>query len=151
MRSSIRFAVPVAFALGILVGPLASAQSPAQQLRVRVNGVQSRGGNIGCALYRGERGFPTERQHALRQVTVRARGRTAVCVFDDLPPGTYAVSVMHDQDADGQLDTNLFGAPSEGWAVSNDAPASTFGPPSYGAASFRYAGGQGAIQVRMRY
>jgi uncharacterized protein (DUF2141 family) len=39
----------------------------------------------------------------------------------DLEPGTYAVAVHHDANANGKLDTNFLGIPKEGYGVSNDA------------------------------
>lgn len=49
--------------------------------------------------------------------------------FDDLPPGEYAVTVMHDENNNNKLDSNFIRIPKEGTGFSNDASA-TFGLPS---------------------
>lgn len=45
-----------------------------------------------------------------------------------LPSGPYAVRVFHDINANGELDKNLMGMPTEPYGFSNDARA-TFGSP----------------------
>lgn len=53
----------------------------------------------------------------------------------DLPPGTYALRILHDLDGDYAMSTNLVGMPAEPWAFSNNA-AGRFGPPGWEAARF---------------
>ncbi|TMM56862.1 DUF2141 domain-containing protein [Maribacter algarum] len=60
-------------------------------------------------------------------------------IFKDVPSGTYAISVFHDENNDGKLDTNFFGIPSEDTGSSNDAPA-MFGPPKWEDAKFEVKG-----------
>jgi uncharacterized protein (DUF2141 family) len=55
--------------------------------------------------------------------------------ISDLPYGEYAIKVFHDEDEDGDMDTNFFGAPSEDYGFSNDARGS-FGPASWEDAKF---------------
>jgi uncharacterized protein (DUF2141 family) len=55
--------------------------------------------------------------------------------FSDLTPGTYAVSVLHDENGNGKMDINVFGIPTEGWAVSNNVVTHMHAP-SYEQASF---------------
>ena len=51
-------------------------------------------------------------------------------VFENLKPGEYAVSVFHDQNNNGKMDTNAVGIPKEGFAFGNNATG-LFGPPSF--------------------
>jgi uncharacterized protein (DUF2141 family) len=62
-------------------------------------------------------------------------GSTARLVIGGLVPGRYAVSVIHDQNGNGKLDTNLVGLPTEGYGFSRDARG-TIGPPGFEAAAF---------------
>ena len=64
----------------------------------------------------------------------------STAVFQNIPNGTYAISVFHDEDNDGELDT-LFGIPTEDTGSSNDAPAK-FGPPKWADAKFEVTGGR---------
>jgi uncharacterized protein (DUF2141 family) len=54
--------------------------------------------------------------------------------FPGLKPGRYAVAVYHDENDNGELDTNLLGIPTEGYGFSNDATGFA-GPPDFDAAA----------------
>ena len=66
-----------------------------------------------------------------------------------VPPGTYAVAVHHDEDGDGEMDTGLFGIPSEPHGFSNNARG-RFGPPSWRAARVRVPASGATVRVRVR-
>ena len=63
------------------------------------------------------------------------KGGMSSILFDGLPAQDYAVSLIYDADADGELDTNIFGVPTEAFGFSNGAKA-FFGPPGWTAAAF---------------
>jgi uncharacterized protein (DUF2141 family) len=119
-------------------------------LKVEVLKIQSNDGQIGCSLFAKPDGFPSKPDKALVSLFVKPEGRKATCVFEDVKPGTYAVSVMHDLDGDGELDSSLVGRPKEPWGVSNDAPAERFGPPKFDAAKFEYEGNERTIKVKLQ-
>ena len=73
----------------------------------------------------------------------------SVVSFAGLPRGTYAVSVIHDENANHRLDT-FAGIPREGFGFSRN-PGIGFGPPRFAAARFVLAGDADRQQVRMRY
>src|SRR5262249_41067138 len=72
-----------------------------------------------CRLYAGPDGFPKKLTHKLQQF-VPIRGPSATCRFTGIAPGTYAVAVVHDENNNGQVDTNFLGVPTEGYGVSNN-------------------------------
>lgn len=43
--------------------------------------------------------------------------------FDQLNAGTYAITILHDENDNQKIDTNMLGIPKEGWACSNNARA----------------------------
>lgn len=51
-----------------------------------------------------------------------------------MPAGTYAVSVIYDEDGNGELNTGLLGIPTEPVGFSNNA-AGLFGPPDFAEAA----------------
>lgn len=53
-----------------------------------------------------------------------------------LPSGEYAVKVYHDENANNELDTRIFGIPTERYGFSNNVRGS-FGPPEYDKAAFK--------------
>jgi uncharacterized protein (DUF2141 family) len=98
-------------------------------LRIEVDGLRSDAGEVFVAVYGSAEGFPGEVGRAVRSDRVRPVDRRAACVFH-VPPGTYAVSVLHDENGNGRLDTGFFGIPREGLGASNDAQG-RFGPPRF--------------------
>jgi uncharacterized protein (DUF2141 family) len=61
----------------------------------------------------------------------------ATFTIDSLEYGTYAIKVYHDENSDGELDTNILGIPSEDYGFSNDA-SGWFGPPSWEKSKFLF-------------
>lgn len=113
-----RSALPLTTLLVALVGAWAS---PAQaEVLVRVSGIESRQGEIGCALFKDKAGFPTDNATAVQQ-WLPADPQGVVCRFAEVASGRYAVAVSHDLNGNRQVDRNLFGLPTEAWGVSNNA------------------------------
>ena len=131
---------------------LAFAQSSScPGMHVQVLNIRNSTGTVDCALFESPAGFPTE---ALRSATnvmvIKVRQTQARCDFADIPPGTYALAVFHDENMNGTLDTNWLGIPTEGYGFSNDVKAS-LGPPSFAAASFAYDGRTVEMTIRLEY
>ncbi|HAN32876.1 MAG TPA: hypothetical protein DCQ06_14875, partial [Myxococcales bacterium] len=59
--------------------------------------LRSNDGSFRCALWSHSRGFPMQVNRARAHDSRRPRSRSATCRFSDLPPGRYAVSVLHDE------------------------------------------------------
>lgn len=86
-------------------------------LRVEVSGFEE-GGEVGCGVYGGPEGFPTDAAAALQTVWQPARGERVVCEFAGLEPGVYAVTASHDTNGNRRVDTSFLGMPTEAWGVS---------------------------------
>lgn len=101
-------------------------------LTVVIRNIRDDKGKVGAALYRSESEF-------MKQIwkSQSADARTGVMefVFENLPAGTYAVSVLHDTNDNGSMDAGLMGIPREGFGFSNDARGN-FGPPRFDKAKF---------------
>lgn len=118
---AILFAAALILALG-LTGPapaLAQARADgATLLRLDVSSFRNANGTLNCRLFTDATSFPDgEGERTVRTVIA---GTQSTCVFDDLPPGTYAVAVVHDENGNGRLDKNFLGIPTEGYGVSNN-------------------------------
>jgi uncharacterized protein (DUF2141 family) len=72
---------------------------------------------------------------AFRTASVSIKNSQAEVIFTELPYGDYAIKVFHDENEDGELDTNFLGIPSEAYGFSNNARGS-FGPASWKDARF---------------
>jgi uncharacterized protein (DUF2141 family) len=158
--SSVCRAPPVAAAallwMGLLlaVPGLAAESKPAAAgspttLTVKVTGLRNDQGRLAVALFSSAAAFPRQETALRGQMAAIAGGHAAV-TFHDLPPGTYAVAVLHDENSNQKMDFNFLGMPLEGYGFSNDA-AAFFGPPSFASAAFRLLPRPSTVSIRARY
>jgi uncharacterized protein (DUF2141 family) len=111
-----------------------SADDVSGRIVVTIVGFESDKGQIMVALWDEPDRFPTGEHHvaALRAVI---KDGTAQVEFADVAPGEYALSVFHDENDNGELDTGFMGIPREPIGASNDARG-RFGPPRFDDARF---------------
>ena len=85
----------------------------------------------------------------LRRRVPARKGRTRVCIH--VPkPGTYALAVYHDADADRSFDRTGLGLPDEGFGFSNNPP--TFlGLPNFNRVRLRVPRTGLSTTIRLRY
>jgi uncharacterized protein (DUF2141 family) len=81
---------------------------------------------------------------------VSASGTEVKVIFENLPAGEYAVSIIHDENKNGELDANVFGMPKEGFAFGNNAMG-TFGPPSFDKAKVKVDGVDVVQVISLKY
>jgi uncharacterized protein (DUF2141 family) len=127
----------------------ASPQCPG--IHVKILDIRNSKGTVACALFESAAGFPTKYlSSATNIMVIKIRKSQARCDFEDIPPGTYALAVVHDENMDGKLDTNALGIPKEGYGFSNNAKAVT-GAPSFSDASFSYDGKDLDMTISLHY
>ena len=130
--------------LGLFILPLSSpaAAGPSARVRIEVRNLDNQKGSLRCAIFASSVGFPE--QGGVQATSVALSGHAPLCEFADLAPGTYAVSVHHDENGDGKLNKNLFGAPSEGYGVSNNHTYA-LSAPKWSESRFELAGAETKI------
>jgi uncharacterized protein (DUF2141 family) len=129
--------------------PVALGQCPG--IHIEILNIRNSTGTVACALFESPAGFPAEfLSSATNVMVIKVRKTRARCTFEDIPPGTYAIGVIHDENMNGKLDTNRLGIPTEGYGFSNNA-RNLFGPPSFAAASFPYDGRTLDLTISLRY
>lgn len=124
----------------------ASATLCADELSIDVSGVKTVDGALMVALYDAADAWNND-DEAIATTRQRVRGQTARIVFADLPAGTYAVMLFHDVNANGELDKNMLGVPSESYGFSNNA--GRFGKPDFKEAQINVRGGT-SISIELR-
>lgn len=130
---------------------VAFAESPCPGIHVKILDIRNSTGTVACALFESPDGFPIEfLRSATNVMVIKIRKTQARCDFEDIPPGTYALAVIHDENMNGKLDTNRLGIPTEGYGFSNDAKG-WFGAPSFSAASFPYDGRNVDLTISLHY
>lgn len=114
---------------------LAHAQN---RILVDITNFDSDKGILLAGLYNTEDSF-LKKEFLGQQASIK--NKKVSLDFSDIPDGTYAISVFHDKDENGELTTNFLGIPKEAHGSSNNAPA-RFGPPKWKDASFEVKNGQ---------
>ena len=102
----------------------------AADFSIEVRGVRSADGRVYVAVHGPESKDTFPSGDTVSGLREPARIGTLRFVVNGLPAGRYAVKAFHDENDNGELDTNLVGIPSEGYGFAND-PSTTFGPPDF--------------------
>jgi uncharacterized protein (DUF2141 family) len=118
-RASKRLALAVLSVTAALLAPSPGRTDEGRTITVNVSSFRNEKGALGCRLYAGPNGFPKKLTHVAQQ-TVAIHGTSATCRFTGIAPGIYAIAVVHDENANGRVDTNFVGVPTEGYGVSNN-------------------------------
>ncbi len=150
-----RNAITLAVCAGALaLGAPARADEPkpptVATLTVNVKSFRNRSGALGCRLYRSSTGFPESSAGTVER-RVSISGETTTCTFEGVGAGTYAVSVMHDENGNQKLDKNMFGVPTEGYGVSNNH-THALSNPTWEESKFNVESGKNlTLWVNLRY
>jgi uncharacterized protein (DUF2141 family) len=151
MRNIRRVLSLLAAFLALVEAVLPQTQSPQENvIHIETRRMRNSNGQVMCALYSSPDGFPKKSEKAFAHVNSAIADKQALCEFSGIAPGTYAVSVFHDENSNGKLDTNFMGIPREGVGASNDARGH-LGPPKFDAAAFHFSGGRINLTIKINY
>ena len=100
----------------VLGGLVPHAQ--AGDLTVSITNVRTDQGTLLVSVTNTEAGWNNQ-EKPVAAAKVAATGKDSVLHFN-LPAGSYAVQVMHDENGNGKLDANFMGIPTEGYGFSNN-------------------------------
>lgn len=128
----------------------ADAGVPDPAMQLDISGLRSSKGHVLIAVYRPGDGFSETKKSAFRKESVPARAGNMTVHLKDLPVGTYAIALIHDENDNSKIDTGIFGIPIEGFCFSNGA-AGVFGPPSFKDASVSHPVGGGTQKLVVKY
>ena len=120
----------IIIAIILFISGLVSAQNV--NLTVAISGLKNDSGILQVGLFNSEGAFL---KSIYKGVSSEIKSNKATVTFLNVPKGEYAISVYHDKNKNGKLDTNFIGIPSEDFACSNNAKG-FMGPPKYEDAKF---------------
>lgn len=115
------------------------------KLTITVHNIQSSEGKILISLFNSEENFL---EKAYLKTNAKAEQGQMQFEFDNVPKGKYTISVVHDKNANGSLDKNMIGIPTEPYGISMEGK-SYFGPPSYEDAVFEVADQALALEINL--
>lgn len=132
------------FVFLLMTSLICRAQS---NLTVNIERIKNSNGDILIGLYDSTSRFP--RKVSTGKV-IKVTGKEMRVTFSDIKPGNYAVSVLHDENQNKDMDQGKLGIPKEGYGFSNNVMG-FMGPPSFRKASFNVPKGDSSITINMRY
>jgi uncharacterized protein (DUF2141 family) len=145
-----KYALLAAAAFAACQGILLANGEKSGEITLLIKGFENEKGMAQVALYSGKEGFPSDYKKALKILGLAIKDKEAKGTFKDVTFGEYAVAVLHDENRNGKMDTNIFGVPREGYGTSRDARGS-WGPPAYDDAKFKLNSDKLRLTINMTY
>jgi uncharacterized protein (DUF2141 family) len=118
-------------------------------LTIDITDIKGQSGSLRVSVFAAPEGFLSDDSKALAKTAIPAAGPAHRLTFS-LPPGRYAVAVLHDGNDNARLDTNFLGIPSEGYGVTNN-PKPRFRAPRFQEATFELAPSGTTLTVSLQY
>jgi uncharacterized protein (DUF2141 family) len=119
-------------------------------LTVEVSGLRNSKGVVQFALYHTPDAFPDEnyKKYYLK-LTDKIDDKFSTVTFENLPPGKYAINILHDEDENGKIKKGMV-LPKEGIGFSNYESIGMFNKPKFSEAEIILKSDT-TIQVKIIY
>lgn len=122
---------------------------PLCTLKIHVTGFRNNKGDAGGTVFTSPNGWPEDNSKSLVHGPFSIEGNQTTEVFK-VPPGRYAVAVIHDENENHKLDRNFLGIPKEGFGFANN-PRVLLTAPSFNAAAVEVSCPVMQIEIRLIY
>ena len=109
------------------------------EVTVTINNLEKEVGQLNISLANDPTDFLTSKKESTLKATLPAQKNAMTYKFKGLKAGKYAVSVFHDENSNGKMDTNFIGIPKEPYGVSGKPK---FGKPKFEDCSFEVKNSQ---------
>lgn len=117
----------------LILGHVLQAQTNSElSITVKINNLDSNNGRVFIALYNSQASFLDS---AFKATAKKVVSNSCEVTFENIEKGEYAISLFHDENDNGKMDSNAFGIPSEDYGCSNNAKG-FMGPPKWEDAKF---------------
>lgn len=128
---------------------LASAAPPAAttSVEVTVTDLRNHKGVVRACMTTEAKGWPNSCKGHEKVVPAADRVHFT---FTNVPPGHYAIALLHDENSNGKADLAMGMMPKEGFGFSRDAKV-RMGPPKFRNAGFDVGSEKVSQTIRMRY
>jgi uncharacterized protein (DUF2141 family) len=131
----------------LLAAAAPAGAQPSSTVAVRVENVRSALGHVRVELCTSDT-FLTD--SCLLTSAAPAQVGETVVIFNDVPPGVYAVQAFHDENDDHKVNRGAFGIPREDIGFSHDAPLGLSGP-NFHKAAFSHEADSQVVTLRLRH
>lgn len=123
--------------------------APFSIITVDVTGLRNVKGNVLICLTANAKAFPDCSKDGNATRVKIAAAKTVSIPLAVNHAGPFAISVIHDENANGKMDMTLF-LPKEGFGFSRN-PKIGMGPPKFANAAFAVAAGETKVSVAIKY
>jgi len=123
------------------------------KLEIEISNIRSSSGHILVSLFNSPKQFPRKAPAIWKDIQLKKdklKNQTLKMTFDSLPPATYAVALLDDEDGSGDMEYTKLGIPLEGFGFSNDARPLLSCPP-YKKCKFEIKDGTNKIKIKICY
>ncbi|SRX52452.1 DUF2141 domain-containing protein [Aequorivita sp. CIP111184] len=96
-----------------------SPSNETNNLTINITNIENIQGTLEIGLFNNNERFLEEGQ-AFKTISVKVQADSETVVIKNLPKGTYAISMYHDENADGKCNRNFLGIPTEPYGFSNN-------------------------------
>ena len=103
---------------GILVAASAAGAN-AQHTQITVSGIRSDKGQVIVSLFKDEASYEDEKPFKKIPFDKKAIKNGTLVVNYKLDPGTYGITLLDDENKNGEMEKNVIGIPKEGFGFSN--------------------------------
>jgi len=133
----------------LLILPAAAAD--AQNVEVTITGIRSSEGQVGIGVFRDNETFRKEQAYLELEFEKKDVSDGEMKIRFTLPPGTYGIALLDDENSDDVMEYNFLGLPKEGFGFS-DYYHTGLTMPKFDAFRFDIVEGQRkSINIRIRY
>ncbi|VAY87381.1 hypothetical protein MNB_ARC-1_233 [hydrothermal vent metagenome] len=105
----------IVLAIGLTVSSIM-----ANNISVEITGMLNQNGKISIGLYNKNDNTFSNILKSYKGANVKIVGKKVTYTFKNIPDGTYAIAVIHDENRNKKLDKNFLGMPTEGYGFSNN-------------------------------
>ncbi|WP_373475691.1 DUF2141 domain-containing protein [Sphingorhabdus sp.] len=133
----------------LVPGTALDATSTASTLDLSIYGLRSMKGNVLVCVTANPKFFPDCSKDPKSHRAKVAAPDAGNISFKGLEQGTYAVALIHDENANSKMDMAIF-LPKEGFGFSRN-PVIVAGPPRFKAAAFAIGADEVNQRVKMKY
>lgn len=135
--------------LGVIVVPGEILANDSINVLVTVEGFRSEDGVCRLLLFKTKKGFPDSPEYAILMLSEKIENNKAEFSFK-VKSGTYAISVLHDQNTNEKMDKTWYGKPTEGFGASNN-PKIKFSAPGFKESAVMLDSKNNHLKIKLNY
>lgn len=122
-------------------------QAEKGDIQLKMNNLRSRNGKILISIFQSSDGFPSDEKKSFKSWVLQPE---AVLKLEDIPPGKYALAILHDEDKNFKMTYHWTGIPKEGFGFSM-VKTGLLKIPSFEKAAFQHSARGTSLDIEMHY